>query len=229
MTGTSVTPATGMVRIKIETLTGRHVLVGPFATLGGAKRMTEDLLAEQPPAVRSVRVEHRQRGHGWRPAWSWLTLAISFLLTVAGCATGGIAGLSSLGREVNLTPARGQRIEQIRQDDAECVTWTRATKGKDEPLPDATLRYAACTLARGYTVQPWGTTRLLIPGHEPISSPGERTLETVVADMRGCGAGWVEGYGLTDTWGSPAERRVACLTCLEQRGYQVERRKETSR
>jgi len=110
MTVTSVTPATGMVRIKIETLTGRHVLVGPFATLGGAKRMTEDLLAEQPPAVRSVRVEHRQRGHGWKPAWSWLASSCLGLLLV-GCVTGGVNGVAStpIPREVGRVPTAEER------------------------------------------------------------------------------------------------------------------------
>jgi hypothetical protein len=157
-------------------------------------------------------------------------LALSLLLLpLTGCATGGIAGISSLGREVNLTPARGQRVERIRQDDAECVTWTRSTKGKNEPLPDATLRYSACALARGYTVQPWGSTVLLVAGHEPVTAPEARTLEAVLVDMRGCGAAQTIGYELTDTWGSPAERRAACLTCLEQRGYSVERGRGDSR
>ena len=41
-------------------------------------------------------------------------------------------------------------MTRVRLDDGECERWTRATKGKDEPLPSADLRYAACAVARGY-------------------------------------------------------------------------------
>jgi len=39
-------------------------------------------------------------------------------ITLAGCASGA-PGLSSLGREANVTPLRGQPVEQLRQDDGE--------------------------------------------------------------------------------------------------------------
>jgi len=224
---TSRVPEGGAFRLQLKSLArDAWVIVGSFPSPSPARRLAEDLVATG--TLKAVKVEHRNGGT-WKPVWGWLASAGLLLLTMSGCATGGVAGLSSLGREVNLTPARGQRVEQIRQDDAECVAWTRATKGTNEPLPDATLRYAACALARGYTVQPWGSTVLLVPGHEPVTAPETRTLEAVLADMRGCGAAQTIGYEITDTWGSPAERRVACLTCLEQRGYHVERRKETSR
>jgi hypothetical protein len=50
------------------------------------------------------------------------------------------ARLSSLGREVDVTPLRGQSAEQLRRDDAECTAWTRATKGANEPFDYAELR-----------------------------------------------------------------------------------------
>jgi hypothetical protein len=68
MTIDTVTPKSGNVRLKLETLTGRVLLVGPFASLGGARRLAEDLIAEG--AVLSVAVSHRNRG-SWRPAWSF--------------------------------------------------------------------------------------------------------------------------------------------------------------
>ena len=79
------------------------------------------------------------------------TLVLCLLLfPLAGCATGTRDGLSSLSYEVQALPLRGQTPEQIKQDDIACEAWTRATKGKDEPLPSAELRYAACAIARGY-------------------------------------------------------------------------------
>lgn len=65
-----LTTQTGTVRLRLHTHAGHSMLVGPFGSLSGAKRMAEDLLAEQPPAIRAARVEHRNKGT-WRPAWSW--------------------------------------------------------------------------------------------------------------------------------------------------------------
>lgn len=67
-----VTPKSGHVRLRLQTRTGRWVNVGPFGSLAGARRMAEDLLTEQPPAVRSVCVQHKNRAT-WKSAWSWTT------------------------------------------------------------------------------------------------------------------------------------------------------------
>src|SRR5712692_8219872 len=108
------------------------------------------------------------------------TITFTLLLfLLAGCATSGSTGLSSLSREVDLTPMRGQPEAQQLQDDRECVAWTRATKGKDEPLPNAELRYAVCAISRGYRAD---------MDYLPIASPSERALDVVVAEMRECRA-----------------------------------------
>jgi hypothetical protein len=134
---------------------------------------------------------------------------------LAGCASGA-PGVSSLGREVQVEPLRGQAAEQLRQDDAECERWTRATKGTAEPLPSADLRYAACAVARGYQVT---------MGYATISSPTGRTLDAVLAEWRECRADKIEmsaeSYlvafkGLADGY-----RRDRALECLTARGYAV--------
>jgi hypothetical protein len=98
----------------------------------------------------------------------------------------------------------------------ECERWTRATKGKDEPLPSADLRYAACAVARGYRV----TT-----SYVTISSPTARTLDMVLAEWRECRADKMEmsaeSYlvpfkGYAD--GYKSQKAVECLT---GRGYVV--------
>jgi hypothetical protein len=61
-------PRPGNVRLRLESHGRRSMLVVGLGTLGGAKRLAEDLIAEG--SVRSVRVQHRNRGM-WRPAWSW--------------------------------------------------------------------------------------------------------------------------------------------------------------
>jgi hypothetical protein len=66
----AVSPSSGHVRLRLLSPAGRWINVGPFGTLGGARRLAEDLIAEG--AVRSVRVQHRNRGT-WQPAWSWTT------------------------------------------------------------------------------------------------------------------------------------------------------------
>ncbi len=86
----------------------------------------------------------------WKSALALLTLA-----ALAGCAADGSTGLSSLGREVDVQPLRGQSVELLKQDDTACESWTRTTKGPSEPLPSAELRYSACAMSRGYSVKPW--------------------------------------------------------------------------
>jgi hypothetical protein len=71
MTSGILSPTIGLVRIRVQSTAGRGLTVGPLLTLSGARRLTEDLLAEHPRTVSAVRVEHRQRGHGWRPAWTF--------------------------------------------------------------------------------------------------------------------------------------------------------------
>ncbi len=140
---------------------------------------------------------------------------IAFVVLLTGCAS-GTAGLSSLGREANVTPLRGQPVEQIRQDDAECERWTRATKGQDEPLPSADLRYAACAVARGYQVT---------AAYVTISSPAERTLDTVIAEWRECRAEKMElsadSYLVPFKGYADAYKGQKAQECLSGRGYVV--------
>jgi hypothetical protein len=107
---------------------------------------------------------------------------IVFVVLLAGCAS-GTPGLSSLGREAHVTPLREQDVTRVRLDDGECERWTRATKGKNEPLPSADLRYAACAVARGYQVT---------MGYATISSQTARMLDTVLTEWRECRADKVE-------------------------------------
>jgi hypothetical protein len=140
---------------------------------------------------------------------------IAFVFLLTGCATGA-PGLSSLGREANVTPLREQSVEQLRQDDAECEQWTRATKGKDEPLPSADLRYAACAVARGYRVT---------AAYATISSPTARTLDTVLAEWRECRADKMEmsaeSYLVPFKGYADAYKGQKALECLSERGYVV--------
>ncbi|HJV57698.1 MAG TPA: hypothetical protein VJ971_17080 [Methylomirabilota bacterium] len=139
---------------------------------------------------------------------------IAFVVLLTGCASG--PGLSSLGREAKVTPLRGQPVEQIRQDDAECERWTRATKGQDEPLPSADLRYAACAVARGYRV----TT-----AYVTISSPTDRTLDTVLTEWRECRADKMElsadSYLVPFKGYADAYKGQKAVECLSGRGYVV--------
>ena len=106
-------------------------------------------------------------------------LAMSLTLTtmLAGCTTGSTPDLASLRREVNVTPTRGLLEEQVSTDDRECAAWARATKGQNEPLPTAELRYSACMIPKGYRVE-LSMVR--------ISGPAERTQANVVGDMQRC-------------------------------------------
>lgn len=141
------------------------------------------------------------------PRSTTLVLALVVLATSAGCTTGSSPRLSSLGREVDVTPLRGQSAEQLQRDDAECTAWTRATKGRNEPFEYAELRYASCAAARGY-----GATI----GGVRLSSPPERTHETVIADWRGCRAD-----KLIQEVGFDKGRREAAMACLKGRGYRM--------
>lgn len=144
-----------------------------------------------------------------------LSLAIA---AQAGCATSPSRGLSSLGDEVDVQPLHGQSVEQLKQDDAACESWTRSTKGANEPLPAAELRYSACALSRGYSVKPWD---------HRISPPGNPApdLAGVVADLQGCGLkrGLYDPAGLVLLGaveaGMTEARRAAVWACLKQRGY----------
>lgn len=106
-----------------------------------------------------------------------LTLSLTLAAGLAGCATGSTPGLPSLRREVNVTPTRGQLEDQVGADDRECAAWARATKGKNEPLPAAGLRYSACMIPRGYRVE---------LAMARISGPEDRTQAMVVGDMQRC-------------------------------------------
>ncbi len=81
MTGATVTSQLGLVRLKIETQAGRSLIVGPFNTLGGAKRLAQDLIEDG--TVQSVQVLHRNKG-SWRPAWSFTRAALVGLLPRPG-------------------------------------------------------------------------------------------------------------------------------------------------
>ena len=124
------------------------------------------------------------------------------LLAAAGCAS---SRLSSLGREVAVTPLRGQTAEQLQRDDAECTAWTRATKGPNEPFEYAELRYASCATARGYRATIGGVA---------LGSTQERPHETVIADWRACRAD-----KLIQEVGFDKGRREAAMSCLKGRGY----------
>lgn len=139
---------------------------------------------------------------------------IALVVLLTGCASG--PSLSSLGREAKVTPLRGQLLEQLRQDDAECERWTRATKGQHEPLPSADLRYAACAVARGYQVT---------AAYVTISSPTARTLDTVVAEWRECRADKMElsadSYLVPFKGYADAYKGQKAVECLTGRGYVV--------
>jgi len=66
----TLSPSTGLVRVRLQSPEGRWLTVGPLLTLSGARRLAEDLLTEHPQSVNAVRVEHRQ-GTTWRPAWTF--------------------------------------------------------------------------------------------------------------------------------------------------------------
>ncbi len=140
---------------------------------------------------------------------------LMLLVLLAGCASGP-SGLSSLGRDAQLTALRAQDEATMRLDDGECERWTRATKGKDEPLPSADLRYAACVVARGYSATVEYAT---------ISSPTDRSLETVLAELRACRADKIEmsaeSYLVPFKGYADGFNRDRALECLTTRGYIV--------
>jgi hypothetical protein len=143
------------------------------------------------------------------------TLLILTAMLLTGCAS-GTPGLLSLGRESHVTPLRGQDELRVRLDDGECEGWTRATKGKDEPLPSADLRYAACAVTRGYQVT---------VGYATISSPTVRTLDAVLAEWRECRADKIEmsaeSYLVPFKGYADGYTRERALECLTIRGYTV--------
>lgn len=147
-----------------------------------------------------------------------LIALVAFLL--AGCAS-GTPKMSSLNQELQVTPLRQQDESRARLDDAECERWTRATKGKDEPLPSADLRYAACAVARGYQVA---------IGFATISSGTDRTLDTVLTEWRECRADKVElsaeSYLVPFKGYIDSYKRSQALECLTSRGYTVAESRE---
>jgi hypothetical protein len=149
-----------------------------------------------------------------------LVLFVLTIAALAGCAASPTVPLSSLGHEVDVHPLRGQSVELLKQDDAACESWTRSTKGPNEPLPAAELRYSACALSRGYSVKPWD---------HRISPPASPTpdLAGVVADLQACGLkrglydpGGLVLLGMVEA-GMTEARRAEAWGCLEQRGYAV--------
>ena len=119
----------GHVRLRVETPTGRLVYVGPFTTLGGARRLAEDLVGDG--AVRSVLVQHRNRGT-WRPAWGWLASACLLALSLSGCATfkntpqqDYVYAMAAPceGRGVNLSGGVSRREVVARELDGGAYTW----------------------------------------------------------------------------------------------------------
>jgi hypothetical protein len=154
----------------------------------------------------------------------WIINLMLVGLLLSGCATStNEKGLSSLGQEVDVTPLRGQSPEQIKQDDRECEAWTRATKGKDEPLPNAELRYAVCAVSRGYradVTHPSDIVQIARGWHVSLSD--ERTLETVLTDWQACK---MENTDINPMPRAPfvdaADARAA-VACLQGRGYKTE-------
>jgi hypothetical protein len=90
------------------------------------------------------------------------------------------------------------------------------TKGKDEPLPSADLRYGACAVARGYQVT---------LGYVTIGSPTARTLDTVLTERRECRADKMEmsaeSYLVPFKGYADAYKGQRALECLSGRGYVV--------
>jgi hypothetical protein len=85
----TVPPSTGHVRIVLTTAAHpeRSMIVGRFASLGGASRMACDLA--QSGAVQRARVENLNRGT-WKAVWTWA--AVAGLLVVALIAPAQAAG-----------------------------------------------------------------------------------------------------------------------------------------
>jgi hypothetical protein len=133
------------------------------------------------------------------------------LVLATGCSTNTGLKLSSLARDAKLTPIRQQSEAQQQLDDRACEQWTRATKGKDEPLPSSDLRYAACMIARGYQAS---------VEYSDLSSPSERSLDTVLREWRECRADKIE-LGVMAAPGYSDASRDRAVTCLQKLGYTV--------
>lgn len=110
-----------------------------------------------------------------------------------------------------MTPLRGQGAAQVQLDDRECERWTRATKGKDELLPAAELRYAACMIARGYQPD---------IGAAQVSSPAERTLDVALPETRACRVDKVVREFM-DVPYADAYKGQRALECVTKQGYAV--------
>jgi hypothetical protein len=68
----TVAQQSGNVRIRIQTTARptRWTIVWPFASLGAASRLAEDIVQSSDGQLRAVRIEHRNGG-SWKPAWTW--------------------------------------------------------------------------------------------------------------------------------------------------------------
>lgn len=157
-----------------------------------------------------------------------LTFTLAGLLS--GCATYSISGraidrsgpVSSLAQAVGLTPRLGQSVEQITQDDRECEVWTRATKGPNEPLPNAELRYAACVIARGYqadVAHPSDLSQIARGWHV---SATERPLVTLLAEWQACRMDKADIPAFARAPFVDTANARAALACLARAGYKVE-------
>ncbi|HKW90888.1 MAG TPA: hypothetical protein VJX92_03250 [Methylomirabilota bacterium] len=150
-----------------------------------------------------------------------LTPVLFVLAIAASCTPTPSRGLSSLGVEVDVQPLRGQSVEVLKQDDQACESWARSTKGPNEPLPAAELRYGACALSRGYSFKPWD--HRISPPANPAPDLGN-----VVADLQACRikAGLYDASSLVLVGGIEAgiteARRTETWACLKQRGYAVD-------
>jgi hypothetical protein len=146
-------------------------------------------------------------------------LVLIVTLALTGCASGGNGPrLSSLGREAALTPLRGQAEAQMVTDDQECERWTRATKGKDEPMPSADLRYILCATSKGYA----GTLNSVMLGDVTIGHVQARPLAVVLGEWRQCRADKIELDPMTAAPVVDVLARRKALTCLEGLGYTVQ-------
>jgi hypothetical protein len=161
-----------------------------------------------------------------------LVLIVLLAVLLGGCAAYSISGraidrsgpVSSLAQAVSLTPLRGQSVEQTRQDDRECERWTRGTKGPNEPLPNAKLRYAACVIARGYQADVAHPSDLaqIAKGWHVSAGSSERPIATVLAEWQACRMDKADIPAFARAPFADTAHARAALACLAGRGYRVE-------
>ena len=68
MVNGNVTSEIVTVRLKIEAVTGRQLLIGPFGSLSGCRRLAEDLAGDS--SIKVVSVESKHPWRGWIPVWT---------------------------------------------------------------------------------------------------------------------------------------------------------------